>query len=339
MKRQWTVTLWWAGLVICPAAQAQVGSAVPAPTDRIRASSPAGGVSVQVTPDWVVDRTIPEATRARIDGAQGGIAYLLADAQYRTRTEGHDDWFRTSTKITNRSGLEEGGKIELTYDPAFEAVEINFIHLLRNGKVVDLTRDTRFQVVEREAELKDGIISGTLKAVANLSDVRVGDIVDYATTTRTATRTATRLWPGQAFYQFSQRYSDLVGARMLRLIWPAGMAPRVKAINSDIAFTRRDQGGTSVWEWSTQDPPPKQGEDNVPYGTFQWGRVDISASANWAEFAGWAAALYQGTKRSAATSRRGSMRSRRRPYRRRTGGPADGGGALRSGQHPIRRRR
>jgi len=247
-------------------------------------------VAIEAEPVWIRERTIPEATKARVANAHSGIAFLLLDEQHRTRADGHDDWFRTATKVTDRSGLESAGQLALSFDPAFETAGIAFIHLIRDGKIIDLTQDTKFRIVEREDSLKDGIVTGTLKAIANLRDVRVGDVVDYATTVHT--RTA--LWPGHAFYHLSQRFSDPLATRALRFVWPAGTTPRFKALNSDVAFPPRKIAAGTEWEWIVTDPPAMRGEEDVPPGTFQWGRVDISTMKDWAELARWATALYQG---------------------------------------------
>ena len=255
-----------------------------------KTAAPTQGIDVQATPAWIRDRAIPEATKARIERAQGGVAYLLTDEQYRTQSDGHDIWFRSASQLTNRSGLESAGQISVTFDPGFESVGLNFVHLIRDGKIIDLTRDTQFRIVEREDDLGDGIVSGTLKAIANLHDVRVGDIVDYAMTTHTRTT----LWPGHGFYHVSQRYSDAVAQRTLRFVWPTGIAPRYKAINSDVSFTTRKTPEGTEWEWIAQDPPALHAEADVPSTAFQWGRVDISTMKDWAELARWASALYKG---------------------------------------------
>lgn len=247
-------------------------------------------IEVEAQPAWIRARVLPEATKARVEQAQSGIAYLLADEQYRSRADGHDDWFRSAVKVTNRSGLESAGQITLAYDPSYQSVGVSFVHLIRDGKVIDLTREVQFRVVEHEGELDDGIVSGTLKAIANLRDVRVGDIVDYATTVHARTT----LWPGQAFYHFSQRYSDPLALRTLRLVWPDGMTPKYKAINSDIAFATRQSANGTEWEWTAQDPPAMQGEGDVPATAYQWGRVDVSTMKNWGDVARWANALYRG---------------------------------------------
>jgi transglutaminase-like putative cysteine protease/tetratricopeptide (TPR) repeat protein len=272
------------------AAPGHAGGGNAAQVADTKASAPVQTIASEPMQTWVRERVIPQATKARLDRAQNGTIDLLADVQYRTRADGHDSWFRLSTKVTNRSGLETAGQLSIVYDPAFESVGLNFIHLIRDGKIIDLTDRVHFRVVEHEDELDDGIVGGTLKAITNLPDVRVGDVIDYATTVHTRST----LWPGHAFYHLSQRYSDPLAMRAIRFVWPAGMSPRVKTINSDVAFATRVIADGMDWEWTTEDPPAMQVEDNVPYTAFQWGRIDISTMKDWAELARWAADLYRG---------------------------------------------
>ncbi|WP_428969651.1 DUF3857 domain-containing protein [Sphingomonas sp. Xoc002] len=279
----------WIGFVLMAgAAAASLGGASTAAAAVNETKAQA--VAVEAMPDWVRDRSVPAATPARVERAQDGTVYLLNDQQFRARADGHDDWFRFASKVIDRSGLESAGQLTLTYDPAFETVGVAFIRVIRDGKVIDLTRETQFRIVERESDLKDGIVNGSLKVMANLRDVRVGDVVDYAT----IVHTRSTLWAGQSFHHFSQRFSDPLALRTIRMVWPSGMTPAFKALNSDIAFKTRAIDGGTEWEWSAEDPAPAKGEANVPDGAFQWGRVDVSTMARWADVAAWANGLYQG---------------------------------------------
>lgn len=265
---------------------AQAGTT--ASTASAAPSAPA--ITPQATPAWVIPRDIPTATPARLKEAQEGVAFLLSDGQVRVKSQGHDDWFRLASKVVNRSGLESAGQITIEYDPAFETVSINFVHIIRDGKIIDLTPETTFRVVERESDLNEGIISGSLKAIANLRDVRVGDIVDYATTTHTNSL----LWPGQFFDAAEQRYSQALALRTLRFVFPADMTVRDKAMNSTIAFTKRRLGDQQEWEWTAADQPAMQNENDVPGSFNPWGRVDISTMSDWAQVVQWALPFYAG---------------------------------------------
>lgn len=247
-------------------------------------------VAVAPVPAWVVDRGLPDTAKLRLGQTEEGIAYLVADSQVQVRADGHHDWFRSAKKVVNRSGLEAAGQIALVFDPAFESVDIHFVRVIRGGKTIDLTAATRFRVVEQEDDLDDGIVKGTLKAIANIPDVRVGDIVDYATTTRTRTT----LWPGHAFFAFTQTFSDPLALYGVRYLWPAGMTPQYKAINGAFSFRTKASASGLEWERLVLDQPEVEGEVNVPPEAFQWGRVAISTMKDWGEVARWAVPLYAG---------------------------------------------
>jgi transglutaminase-like putative cysteine protease/tetratricopeptide (TPR) repeat protein len=247
-------------------------------------------VAREAIPDWLAPRSLPQPSADSITHAQDGQAYILTDWQVRGTDQGYDSYYRVATKVIDRSGLEDAGQLSTSYDPAFETVALHFVHIIRDGKVIDRTADVSFRVVEREDDLDDGIISGSLRAIATLKDVRVGDIVDYGMTQHV--RTA--LWPGHYFASFSDRFSEPLTVRAIRFVWPASQPLRFRATNSDIAFTQQKQGDMVAWEWIGRERPYGPGEDDVPAWYPQYGRVELSTMADWASVARWATPLYAG---------------------------------------------
>ena len=275
------MSLWAAVMLVFAGVPAHAAGVAPA------VAAPAAPITREAAPDWVVPRNLPEANPTDV---RQGIVYILTDAQTRIRPDGHDGWFRTASRVVERSGLEEAGRVSVEFDPAFETLAVHFIHVIRAGKVIDLTPETQFRVVEREADLDEGIVAGTLRAQANLRDVRVGDVIDFAYTVHTANT----LWPGQFFDHFGERYSDPLALHMVRYVWPAGMAGQVRAHNSSVAFATRALGGGVEWEWSARDVPAQTGEDNVPDTAYQWGAVDVSTMRDWGQLAAVVTRLYDG---------------------------------------------
>lgn len=277
-------------LLSASAAALSVASINPAAAQATQAPPVAPVVLREASPDWLVARTLPTLTADQLAHAQDGVAFLLTDWQVRGTTQGYDSFYRVATKVVDRSGLEDTGRISTSYDPAFETVALNFVHIIRDGKIIDRTADASFRVVEREDDLDDGIISGSLRAIATLKDVRVGDIVDYGMTQHV--RTA--LWPGHYFASFTDRFSEPLGLRAIRFVWPTSQPMRFSPTNSDITFTQQKQGDMTAWEWIGRDRPFGPGEDDVPAWHPQYGRVDVSTMADWATVARWAAPLYAG---------------------------------------------
>ncbi|MGF7146493.1 transglutaminase-like putative cysteine protease/tetratricopeptide (TPR) repeat protein [Sphingomonas zeicaulis] len=267
------------------AATAPAHAQAPSPTDGRPAAIAKGNI-----PAWLAERTLPEPTTAQLALARGGAAYLLTDWQVRGNERGHQSYYRVASKVVERSGLEDAGKIEIDFDPRFETATLNFVRIVRDGKVIDRTGDAAFTIVEREDRLDEEIISGQLRAIAHLKDVRVGDIVDYAVTLDIHSS----LWPGHYFNALTARYSVPLSQRNVRILWPQGRPLQFRPRNTTMGFTSRREGDMQLWEWVGTDPPFEQDEKAVPNWYPQYGSVDISTMARWSEVVDWAVAHYAG---------------------------------------------
>jgi hypothetical protein len=152
--------------------------------DRSAAHQPVWGDR----PAWVVETGVPPldaAGRARlIAHSGGGVLYRLVESQTAWQGETELHHFRIATEVTDRAGLEQAARIETRFDPVFQDLTITGVTVWRDG--VALPRnDLPVEVYRREERLDDDIISGDLTAYIQVPDVRVGDIVDWSTLTRT----------------------------------------------------------------------------------------------------------------------------------------------------------
>jgi len=242
------------------------------------------------TPDWVVPRVFPAPGDALRQRARSGIAYLLTDWQTRIGSVGYESYYRVTLKVVDRSGLEVAGKIQEEFDPRFQNLTLNFVHIIRDGRTIDLTPQVDFRLVQRETELDSGILNGQLTMLANLRDVRVGDIVDYATTYSTHDS----LWRGHFFSSFTARMSEPLSLRSIRIDAPTALPLSYKALNSDFSFKEKIEAGRRIWEWTAIDPRSQDEEKNVPDWFPEYGRINISSMESWGEVARWAVPLYAG---------------------------------------------
>ena len=284
------------GLTVSSQAVAAADAIVPAkaaaaPVNRAAAASrPQATIGREAVPAWVTPRAMPDMMPEQRRHVENGQAFLLVDTQVRGGDSGYVSVARLASKVVDRTGLENAGQISITFDPRIEDVAMGFVHIIRDGKVIDRTGDLQFSVVEREDDLDDGIVSGNLRAISNLKDVRVGDIVDYSV----IRHTRSTLWPGHYFTTFTGRFSDPVPFRAIRILWPASRPLTFKPENTAIRFAETQNGDMREWQWSAVNPPFGPGEDNVPAWYPQWGQVDVSSMTSWAQVAQWTAKLYVG---------------------------------------------
>ncbi|WP_254083185.1 DUF3857 domain-containing protein [Dawidia cretensis] len=111
------------------------------------------------------------------EGQGTGYYYLLVDEQDHAQLE--EGYRHFAYKILTSEGLQEMSDISLSFDPAYEKVTVHTLRIHRGGQVIDQMPKT-FRTIQREQSMDRFIYDGTLTAVINLNDVRVGDVIEYA---------------------------------------------------------------------------------------------------------------------------------------------------------------
>jgi tetratricopeptide (TPR) repeat protein len=130
-------------------------------------------------PEWVIPQAIPQQPSKANDAP---IAVLLSDSQVYFDRGKVTAFSEVAAKIQTPQGLS-GGNIAFAWQPATDAVTVNKLHLIRDGKVIDLLKDGQtFTVLRRETNLEAATLDGALTAAIQSEGVQVGDIVDFATT-------------------------------------------------------------------------------------------------------------------------------------------------------------
>ncbi len=250
----------------------------------------ASGIARGEVPDWLAPRDVPEATPEIISHSAGGVAWLMTDWQVRAVEGGYQSHFRSVQQVTDRSGLESAGAIQIEFDPHDEDVTLNYVHVIRNGKVIDHTDDLKLNLIQREDGLNNGLLDGRVSAVGNISDVRVGDVVDYATTYHVRDT----LWPGHFFSTVTMQWSVPLAMQAVRISWPAERPIKFRQINTDASFTTREMGATTVYELVRRDLTAQREEADIPAWHPAYGLIAMSTMNSWEEVAEWALPLYDG---------------------------------------------
>src|SRR5262249_39491814 len=147
-------------------------------------------------------------------------------------------YFHESYKVTSQAGLDAGSQIKPEFDPTFQELIFHSISIRRGEKIIDALRPREIKLIQPEADLDEREYNGRISALIFLSDVRVGDIVDYAYSVNGSNPVMRGRFAGRIF---------LVGNHLtqflrLRLVWASGRTLRFKAFNTDLEPIIRDIG-------------------------------------------------------------------------------------------------
>jgi transglutaminase-like putative cysteine protease len=228
------------------------------------------------SPGWVevVDLN---AVTAPTGGPRNGISNILADTQFIHRPKGYADYTRYAYKIVERPGLENGARITFSFDPVKHSVSLNQLRIIRNGAVIDKLAEATIEIFRQERDARIGVLNGWLTAYINLSDVRLGDIIDYATTYETRPLVGEKLF----YASLALQWEEPLGLLRRRITWPASQPLHVKNFRTVLSPTTTTTGANTSYFWEVRNPEPVLVEQNLPAEFPAWASVQVSSTDRW----------------------------------------------------------
>lgn len=234
-------------------------------------------------PDWADIAPIPEGTPALRAEVEGGQFFLLSDHQIRWQGEIKQSWNRVVAEVTDRAGLEELATIQIDFDPANESVSLTRLIIHRGDQQIDLKATVSPQVYRRESRLDEGIIDGTLTAVVQVPDLRVGDVLEQATLLETRPMLGAGERSGSSWLEWS---TPVVLSRTL-LTWPSDTPLELGPLPDRVTYTSSDLGEALVrHEWRRENHVPPLGEDEVPVEVIDDAILRFSDTRDWTPIVG-----------------------------------------------------
>ena len=213
------------------------------------------------TPAWVDELPLLAVDNSLERQAVDGVHYILSDHQLRWDGDIKQSYARTTLMVTDRAGLEQAATVSFDYDPKFDRIILTKLMIIRDGHEIDLLGKVQPEVFRREQRLDEGIIDGTLTAWLQVPDLRVGDILDYA---------SVREMKPMALAGERNVWSILewgVPVQLSRTIvlWPEGWGLNQAELPARVSyFSEPLEGGVVRHEYQRINHVPEPWEDNTP---------------------------------------------------------------------------
>ena len=257
----------------------------------------ADSVDIQDAPAWTKPLPVPEHITYPPNDVQNGIYYVLLDVQVRaTVNEPTATFQHYAEHIVNQNGLEENSQINISYDPAYEKLQLHSLHLIRNGKPIDKTVTAAMKILQREDEMSNLIYNGEHTLNIILDDVRVGDTIEYSFT-RFGSNPVYRNIFG---FSHNLNWSVPVGQLQLRILWDKPSKLYYKLHNTDQTVAEQDTPYGREYRLVARNIQPLHKDASTPDWFDPWSSVSFSEMKNWQEVARWGLGLYDSVWQSNA---------------------------------------
>jgi len=254
------------------------------------ASPPGPQVGRGAAPAWVDWLALPPVNPDRLRTAEGGIYDLLYDTQANIGGAQGTTFRRRAMKVIDRAGLEGAAQTQIDFDPSFERLVVNRAAIWRDGRMIDRTTAANIDILRRESELDQGIVTGQRNAIIRLDDVEVGDVVDIAWSWQGISSP----WPGDYFSQPDMGWSVPMALTRFRLLAPADKPLVIRQTRGLAQPTVRAANGLVEREWRVVDPVPIPAVKHAPSWWHGWPYLDLSTMKDWAMVAASGLRQFQG---------------------------------------------
>ncbi len=259
-------------------------------------AAPAKPFGVTPPPTWAspvaTDVSAPPAANTT-----AGREYLLLEKQLRLGDHTEDAYVHVAHRIVSSVGLQSSSQLEIEFDASYQSLDLHSIVVRRDGTALDRLVPADVKVVEREPNLERQVYDGRKTAVVFLSDLRVGDVVDYAYTIHGADPTL----EGKFATMLPLGAPEPVHRLRIRVLVPEGRTLHV-ATHGDTGQADptlepavQRAAGVMEYSWDRSDLPAYSTEPDAPawYRPFPW--VELSEFSSWREVDDWGLRLFYGS--------------------------------------------
>ncbi len=242
-------------------------------------------ITTKKTPSWVSIQSYEMHPNIDLNEISYGLLTLLSDEQIHIPRK--ERYIRVVRKITDNVGVQDGSSISINYDPTYQQLFLHEITVLRNGKTVNKLNINDFQSIRQESNAESYIYDGSLNAIANLADIRTGDILDFSYTIKGFNPIHGKHFSsGTVLNDFQP-----VGKINYSLISITEL--RYKAINTTITPKIGTYNGYKTYNWQTTNAKAPDFEENTPSWYLLYQNLFVTDFESWEAVVDWALNIYK----------------------------------------------
>lgn len=244
-------------------------------------------VNTRSSPDWILSVDYPQSTQDTV--GSGGYYYLLSEWQ--EHVEKQEAFFRVAVKVLSPKGLSLASSVSVNFDPSYQRLYFHKLVIRRGGRELDQLNVSKFELLRREENMDRQIYDKSLDAMMPLSDVQVGDIVEYSY----SVVGFNPVFGGKAIKNIRLNFGVPIAKSVDRLVCSSSRKISIKTFNKGKAPVHEVDGLLQSYLWVSENLPAQLVEDNVPSWYRVYDAAEISEFASWSEVSDWALPLYAQT--------------------------------------------
>jgi hypothetical protein len=237
------------------------------------AAAPANKIAYAPPAAWV--RPPPSPTDAATP-PEAPFRFIYNDQQVRLGPDGEELFTAYRVRILKPEALTLG-QVGVVWNPSGGTATIHWLRVVRGAETIDVLKDQKLQVLQREGGLEQNALDGQLTAALQTPGLRVGDELEFAFTVRHRDPTV-----GEHFFGLNALPpTGMPGAFRLMLSWPKAHAITHRATRDLPAAVPSEADGLTTIAYELRDPATAIVNDGAP------ARFNVRRLLEYTDFADW----------------------------------------------------
>lgn len=219
-------------------------------------------------------------------GQESGFYYLLLDRQEHIGLQ--ESYVHNVYKLLTNEGVQAMSDLSFSYDGNYEQLIIHKVLIHRNGEVINKL-PAKVRTIQREESMDRFLYDESYTAIINLTDVRVGDILEYAFTRKGYNPVFRGHYAATIYLNHTTAYDK----KNYKIIHPIEAELKVKTINTKIEPVVTKNGNLTTYTWSREKINACNPDANLPswYDPYEYALV--STYRDWEEVGKWAHDIFR----------------------------------------------
>ena len=234
---------------------------------------------------WVKEIAFNKSAKP-VSGQESSYYYQLIDEQENVPLQ--ESFSHYAYKILSNDGLQQMSDLNVDFDPSYEQLFFHKLLIHRNGIAIDQL-PKKIKTVQREQSMDRYLYDGSVTAVINLTDVRVGDVVEYAYTRKGYNP----VYEGNFSRKISLNFSTAFEKLHQRIIIPTSLPLTFKYFNGEYTPEIQTANGQTTYTWALNKVNGLDYDNRTPGWYNPYSFVLLTSFKNWGEVAQWSVKRYQ----------------------------------------------
>ena len=218
------------------------------------------------------------------------IIYHLVNHQSRYTESGDYTYYSQYVQTAqNINGVNEIGSLQLRYRQPYQSIVIHHLEIIRDGQRINKLPSAQIDEVSIEPESDQNLYNGIKAINILLTDIRIGDTLDYAVSYQGRNPVYAHLQTES----FHLGWSIPAEKLFTRFVTPQNSPFAYRQFQSTYAVQQQDTLWGHEYRIEAAQTPAIQYEQDVPTGITQFPFIQFSNAVSWQQVAQWSAQLFQ----------------------------------------------